>query len=172
MFDSFKSWTKDAGLLDTKNNPTEFGKLMQEIYRNTPSLFWEVIWINLSYSSFIVNRFINQISVGDIFDKRTIADKITTSESVSSLTTLNNAVGALIDMFKSSPIGEDFSQGEVIEKKRIRRSYDDLSLEGLAYSLYLYAEKTIAQNLEFQTFTTLKAIKAHPWNLAYQEMSF
>ena len=141
MFDSFKSWTKDAGLLDTKNSPTEFGKLMQEIYRNTPSLFWEVIWINLSYSSFIVNRFINQISVGDIFDKKTIADKITTSESVSSLTTLNNAVGALMDMLKNTPIGEDFSQGEVIEKKRIRRSYDDLSLEGLAYSLYLYAKK-------------------------------
>ena len=38
---------------------------------------------------------------------------------------------------------------------------------------YIYMlKKTIAQNLEFQTFTTLKAIKAHPWNLAYQEMSF
>ena len=162
MFDSFKSWTKDAGLLDTKNNPTEFGKLMQEIYRNTPSLFWEVIWINLSYSSFIVNRFINQISVGDIFDKRTIADKITTSESVSSLTTLNNAVGALIDMFKSSPIGEDFSQGEVIEKKRIRRSYDDLSLEGLAYSLYLYAEKNDSTEFRVSDLYNTEGYKSAP----------
>ena len=162
MFDSFKSWTKDAGLLDTKNNPTEFGKLMQEIYRNTPSLFWEVIWINLSYSSFIVNRFINQISVGDIFDKRTIADKITTSESVSSLTTLNNAVGALIDMFKSSPIGEDFSQGEVIEKKRIRRSYDDLSLEGLAYSLYLYAKKNDSTEFRVSDLYNTEGYKSAP----------
>lgn len=142
MFDSFKAWTKDAGLLDAKNNPTEFGKLMQGIYKNNPLLFWEVIWINLSYSSFIVNRFISQVSVGNIFDKKYIADRIITTESVSSLTTLNNAVGALMDMFKNSPIGEDFAQGEEFEKKRIRRSYDDLSLEALAYSLYLYAEKT------------------------------
>lgn len=141
MFDSFKAWTKDAGLLDTKNNPTEFGKLMQEIYRDNPSLFWEIIWINLSYSSFIVNRFISQISIGDVFDKKTIADKVSTSESVSSLTTLNNAIGALMDMFKNSPVGDDLVQGEEFDKKRIRRSYDDLSLEALAYSLYLYAEK-------------------------------
>lgn len=162
MFDSFKAWTKDAGLLDTKNNPTEFCKLMQEIYRDNPSLFWEIIWINLSYSSFIVNRFISQISVGDIFDKKTIADKISTSESVSSLTTLNNAIGALMDMFKNSPIGDDLVQGEEFEKKRIRRSYDDLSLEALAYSLYLYAEKNGSKEFRVSDLYNTDGYKSAP----------
>lgn len=162
MFDSFKAWTKDAGLLDSKNNPTEFGKLMQEIYHDNPSLFWEIIWINLSYSSFIVNRFISQVSIGDIFDKKTIADKISTSESVSSLTTLNNAIGALMDMFKNSPIGNDLAQGEELEKKRIRRSYDDLSLEALAYSLYLYAEKNSCKEFRVSDFYNAEGYKSAP----------
>ena len=46
-----------------------------------------------------------------------------------------------MDMFKNSPIGEDLMQGEEFDKKRIRQAYEDLSLEALAYSLYLYGEK-------------------------------
>lgn len=141
MFDSFKAWTKDAGILDSKNKITPLGELFLQIYQEMPSLFWEVVWINLIYSSFIVNRFANQIRPGSSFDKKTLADSISATESVSSLTTLNNAIGALIDMFKNSPIGDDLMQGEEHDKKRIRRAYDDLSLEALAYSLYLYGEK-------------------------------
>ena len=148
MFDSFKAWGKDAGLLDSKNKPTDFGKLMQEIYSDNPSLFWDIIWINLTYSSFIVNRFVTYIKPEGIYDKKLLADIITAQEDVSSLTTLNNAIGALIDMMKNSPLGEEILQGEEFNKKRIRRTYEDLSLEALAYSLYLYSERT--GNLEFR----------------------
>lgn len=141
MFDSFKAWGKDAGLLNAKNQLTSFGELMLKIYSETPILFWEIVWINLTYSSFIVNRFVSRIAPGKSFDKKYLADEISASESVSSLSTLNNAVGALMDMFKNSPIGEDLMQGEELDKKRIRRAYEDLSLEALAYSLYLYGEK-------------------------------
>lgn len=142
MFDSFKSWSKDAGILDTKNRTTTFGELLQTIYQETPSLFWEIVWINLTYSSFIVNRFASLIKPGTAFDKKYLADAINSSESVSSLSTLNNAIGALMDMFKNSPIGDELEQGEEYDKKRIRRAYDDLSIEAVAYSLFLYGEKT------------------------------
>lgn len=141
MFDSFKAWAKDAGMLNAKNQLTPFGELLQKIYSDNPTLFWEIVWINLTYSSFIVNRFVSRITPGTIFDKKNLADEISAVESVSSLTTLNNAIGALIDMFKNSPVGEDLMQGEEIDKKRVRRAYDDLSLEALAYSLYLFGEK-------------------------------
>lgn len=141
MFDSFKAWSKDIGLLDTKNKCTKFGEILQNIYKDNPSLFWEIVWINLTYTSFIVNRFASLIKPGTTFDKKSLADTISASESVSSLTTLNNAVGALIDMLKNSPIGEDLEQGLNNEKKRLRQSYDDLSAEALAYSLYVYGEK-------------------------------
>lgn len=141
MFDSFKAWSKDIGLLDTKNKCTKFGEILQNIYKDNPSMFWEIVWINLTYTSFIVNRFASLIKPGTTFDKKSLADTISASESVSSLTTLNNAVGALIDMLKNSPIGEDLEQGLNNEKKRLRQSYDDLSAEALAYSLYVYGEK-------------------------------
>ena len=141
MFDSFKAWTKDAGILSPKNQLTPFGELLQKIYSDNPTLFWEIVWINLSYSSFIVNRFVSRITPGTTFDKKVLADEISAVESVSSIATLNNAIGALIDMFKNSPIGDNLMQGEVVDKKRVRRAYDDLSLEALAYSLYLFGEK-------------------------------
>lgn len=141
MFDSFKAWCKDAGILDTKNKPTPFGELMQSIYQDNPTLFWEVVWVNLTYSSFIVNRFVKHVLPGVSFDKKTLADSISVAESVSSLTTLNNAIGALLDMFKNSPIGDELIQGEDSGKQRVRHSYDDLSPEALAYSLYLFGEK-------------------------------
>ena len=148
MFDSFKAWSKDIGLLDIKNKCTKFGEILQNIYRENPSLFWEIVWINLTYTSFIVNRFAKLIKPGTTFDKKSLADAISVSESVSSLTTLNNAAGALMDMLKNSPIGEDLEQGLNNEKKRLRHSYDDLSAEALAYSLYVYGEKN--DTLEFR----------------------
>ena len=65
-------------------------------------------------------------------------------------------------MLKNTPIGEDFSQGEVIEKKRIRRSYDDLSLEGLAYSLYLYAEKNDSTEFRVSDLYNTEGYKSAP----------
>lgn len=141
MFDSFKAWAKDAGILDAKNHITPFGEIMNGIYSDNPTLFWEIIWINLTYSSFIVNRFTSFVKPGTTFDKKYLVELISASESVSSITTLNNAAGALVDMLKNSPIGEELEQGVAVEKKYRRREYNDLSVEALAYSLYLYGEK-------------------------------
>lgn len=141
MFDSFKSWGKDIGILDPKNHITEFGKLLQNIYLETPSLFWEIVWVNLTYTSFIVNRFVKFVKPGQTYDKKSLVEAISLKESVSSLTTLKNAAGALIDLMKTSPIGDELLQGEEASKVRHRSSYNDLSLEALAYSLYVYGEK-------------------------------
>lgn len=141
MFDSFKAWGKDAGILDSKNRITPLGELLISIYPDNATLFWEIVWINLTYSSFIVNRFADYIRPEVSYDKKKLAETISLAESVSSLTTLNNAIGALMDMMKNSPIGDDLMQGEEKGKQRIRKAYEDLSPEALAYSLYLFAEK-------------------------------
>lgn len=94
---------------------------MNGIYSDNPTLFWEIIWINLTYSSFIVNRFTSFVKPGTTFDKKYLVELISASESVSSITTLNNAAGALVDMLKNSPIGEELEQGVAVEKKYRRR---------------------------------------------------
>lgn len=162
MFDSFKAWGKDIGLLDSKNRITEFGNLLKTIYLENPSLFWEVVWINLSYSSFIVNRFIETVRPGQTFDKKSLVETISLNESVSSINTLSNAAGALIDMLKNSPIGEEMLQGEDAGKSRRRLAYDDLSLEALAYSLYLYGEKNETQEFRVSDLYSSSGYKSAP----------
>ena len=141
MFEAFKSWAKDAGLFDSKNRLTALGKLLMDTYRDNPLLFWEIIWINLTHSSFIVNRFTDLIKPGTYFDKKSLVETISANECVSSLSTLGNAAAALIDLLKNSPVGADLEQGEEADNKRVRRAYNDLSTTALAYSLYLYGEK-------------------------------
>ena len=162
MFDSFKAWSKDAGLLDQKNKITPLGELLVSIYQDNPTLFWEVMWINLTYTSFIVNRFVDYIRPGLSYDKKSLADTISLTESVSSLTTLNNAIGALLDMMKNSPIGYDLMQGEENGKQRIRRAYDELSPEALAYSLYLFAEKNDTREFRVSDLYNPEALKSAP----------
>ena len=57
-------------------------------------------------------------------------------------TTFEYSLGALFNMFASSPIGEQFGQRIEMSKNTYTRNlYDDLSREALAYSLYKYAEQ-------------------------------
>ena len=162
MFDSFKTWGKDIGILDPKNRITEFGKLLQIIYLETPSLFWEVVWVNLTYSSFIVNRFVEAVKPGQTYDKKSLVETISLKESVSSITTLKNAAGALIDLMKTSPIGDELLQGEESGKLRERISYNDLSLEALAYSLYVYGEKYETREFRVSDLYNSKGYKSAP----------
>lgn len=159
MFDSFKTWCKDAGILDAKNKPTHLGELLQTIYSDSPSLFWEVVWINLSYSSFIVNRFNSLIKPDTMYDKKFLVDTISAMESVSSLSTLGNAASALMDMLKTTPIGDELEQAESQDKKFFRRPYNDLSVEALAYSLYLYGEKNDTKEFRVSDFYNAEEAK-------------
>ena len=58
-----------------------------------------------------------------------------------SLSTIENAAIAFVDMVRKSPVGEDLCQG--IEHGRDgmeRNAYEDLSVEAVAYSLFRYAK--------------------------------
>lgn len=140
MYDAFKRWAKDAHILDGKNNITPFGNLLKSLYTDNPTLVWEIIWINLSYNSFIVNKFISDTVFNKTFYLNTVKEAILEKENVSSVSTLNNACVALFDMFGKSPIGEDLMQAMEDDKAKIRRQYDDLSPEATAYSILKYTE--------------------------------
>lgn len=140
MYDAFKRWGKDAQLLDSKNELTDLGKLLHEIYNNNPSLVWEILWINLSYNSFIVNRFCSLVPFHKSFTSKSIQEDILAIENVSSAATLSNACVALYDFLDKSPIGEDCAQGISDGRQKIRKSHDYLSIEAIAYSLFKYAE--------------------------------
>lgn len=140
MYEAFKRWGKDALILDSKNELTELGSTLKDIYSDNPTLVWEIIWINLSYNSFIVDRFCANVPVGRQFNSRTLLDAILEKESVNAVSTLNNACLALLDLLDKTPVGEDLQQGEERDKMKVRTPYSDLSAEAIAYSLFKYGE--------------------------------
>lgn len=139
--DAMKAWLRDAEITDAKNKVTQLGHTLQAIYQNNPILFWEIAYINLSYNSYIVNWFCSNVGVGQVYNKKVFKEEIANQGFTGSLSTVENAASAFIDMAKKSPIGEDMCQGVLQGKDGLKRdAYDDLSLEAVAYSLYRYAK--------------------------------
>ncbi len=137
---SVKAWLKDSLFIDEKARITPFGEYLASIYQDNPDLIWEVIWTNLSCYSPLVQWFINNVKTESSYSKNSLLD-LYGEQYQEGKTTFEYALGALFNLFASSPIGEQFSQKIELSKTEYKRSaYNDLSREAIAYSLYKYAE--------------------------------
>lgn len=133
---------RDAEITDLKNNLTEQGALMQTIYAENPSLFWEIAFINLSYNSYIVKWFCNNIAPSQTYNAKVIKEEISNQGFSGSISTIGNAATALCDLMKKAPIGVDCQQGVDFGKEGLcRKEYDDISIEAVAYSIYKFAKE-------------------------------
>ena len=140
--DSFKAWMRDAEITDSKNNLTEQGALMQAIYADNPSLFWEITFINLSYNSYIVRWFCNNINVNQTYNAKVIKEEISNQGFSGSISTIGNAAIALCNLMKKAPIGDDCQQGIDLGKEGLyRKGHEDISIEAVVYSIYKYAQE-------------------------------
>lgn len=153
--DGFKAWLKDAEINDAKNKLTRFGELLQQIYVDDVNLTWELILTNLSYNSFIVNWFVNNVKIGQEFDRKILEGLLNEQGYSSKGKTVANAVAALVQTFEYSPLGEMFNMSVSSEnKKSVRQPYQEITNAGLAYSLYKYAEKKNVRSLRVSDFFT------------------
>lgn len=151
--DGFKAWLKDAEINDAKNKLTKFGEFIQRIYQDEESLTWELILTNLSYNSFIVKWFLNNIPVGKEFDRKALETLINEQGYSAKGKTVSNAVAAFIQTLDYSPLGEVLKLGVPTDSKtRIREFYEEVSNAGLAYNLYKYAEHRGVHNLKVSDF--------------------
>ena len=139
---SLKAWLKDAELIDKDNNATELAKTLAnpDIMANYPNLAWEIVWINLSYNSFIVNWFTQNITTSIDCSQKVFEEMIKEQYDSYKDKTIHNAVYQLRRTLKESPIGSSLQQYIELTKDTFRRGiYEDLSCEAVAYSLYKYA---------------------------------
>ncbi len=151
--DGFKAWLKDSEVIDTKNALTPFGEFVKDNYVDDMNMVWELLTINLSIHSFIVNWFVNTVSVGTAFDRQRLNDMLSEEETGASPKTRENAVAALLQLFSYSPLGGEFYFAEEIDgKKYIRREYKDVSETAIAYSLFKYSEMTGIRSLRVEDF--------------------
>jgi 3''-phosphoadenosine 5''-phosphosulfate sulfotransferase (PAPS reductase)/FAD synthetase and related enzymes len=151
---AMKNWLRDAEIIDGKNNLTELGKLLSEIYQDRQRLVWEIIWINLTYNSFISQWFSARIKINTVFTKLLLNEMLQNEfPNVYSDRTVKNSLDALIRTFKESPIGNSFNMCVSQDKDSlIRLSYEDLSEEAIAYSIYKYAEAHNTKMLRVSEF--------------------
>ena len=151
---SFKAWLKDAEIIDSKNVLTEFGEFCVENMVNDSDLVWSLIWTNISYNSELAGWYVNNIRVGQPFDRVKLSelsyDYFTTSFSKS---TIDYAFQALLQVFNYSPIGENLMQGVSFDKKQlVRKEFTDISEIAVAYSIYKFSESIGATSLRVEDF--------------------
>lgn len=151
---SFIKWLVHAGILnDAKNKQlTELGKLLLHIYQNNPSLVWEIIWINLTYSSPIIKWYSQAVPFSKEIEDNQLRALAKNDFPESSDTTIKNIVYAMLRTLKESPIGKDLGQYVSTDKQKfIRYPASDISLEAFAYTLYRYGEYSDTQELRVST---------------------
>jgi 3'-phosphoadenosine 5'-phosphosulfate sulfotransferase (PAPS reductase)/FAD synthetase/ferredoxin len=152
---SLKAWLRDAEIIDDKNNVTELGQILAnpDVVLNYPNLVWEIVWINLSYNSFIVKWFAQNIKLGMVCSQKSLEVMIHEQYPVYKEKTVHNAVYQLRRTLKESPIGTILSQHTEVNKDSFKREgFEDLSPEAVAYSLYKYAQSKGIYNLRIHDF--------------------
>lgn len=150
MFKSFEKWGKEAGLIDRNNCLIpEISKFI-ELGADNPML-WGYIYANIAYNSSIFNWYIRntyfdteyqvsdlQIMLGDDYSE----------------TTKKNALSAMKETLKASPIGWLIGQGECSMKGKVvisirKNGWTEPEPLSILYSLYLFAEHHDGGNYNF-----------------------
>ena len=161
MVPACTNWFREAEILTEKDKHiTEEGKILQQVYLKTPKTVWEILWINLSENSQIVQFYTSTVKFDNPYTKAELLEyMIVRFEGINS-NTLKNPLGALCNMFgitEHTIIGDQLQQGKIIAKGKTvesvtRNAHNEISLVGLAYSLYRYAERKKRYSLNVSEF--------------------
>lgn len=100
------NWLREAELVDLKDKKvTRMAEVLKPIYITNPLLVWEIIWINLSFNSAIVNWYVNSVKVNVAYEKQELVELIKDEFPKLKEATLKNPIDALINTFANSPLG-------------------------------------------------------------------
>ena len=153
---SFKTWLRDAEIIDSKPEVTPLGKLLSEIREDNPILMWEIIHINLCYNNPLMRWFISEINFTNAISRKELETLILDYfNGAFSDTSIKYALQSLMQVFKYSPIGTDFEQLVPTDAKATtysRNPYNDLSSEAVAYSIYKYSSSIDADMVRVSDF--------------------
>lgn len=100
------NWLREAELVDGKDKRvTKLAKLLQPVYETNPLIVWQIIWINLSFNSAIVNWYVNAIRSEKEYSKQELVELLKEEYPTLKGATLKNPIDALVNMFCNSPLG-------------------------------------------------------------------
>ena len=147
------NWLREAELVEPKEKrTTELAQLLKPIYRSNPELVWQIVWINLSFNSAIVNWYANNIKSEVEYTKQEMVELLKETYPTLKGATLKNPVDALVNTFSNSPLGtvdvnddKSLKVGLLTKKgvavKTVRKyGTSRISSIAVAYMLYKNAE--------------------------------
>jgi phosphoadenosine phosphosulfate reductase len=148
QYDALKVWLREAGLLvpatkgEKSGMPTELFEKLKPFGPYSTSV-WAVIWANLAYNSIITRWYMLSVPPGEVYEKNDLIFMLGDDYSQS---TRDNAVTALLETFRHSPIGSVLKQGIPVQVggswRFAKDGWETPEATAILYSLYLYAEKT------------------------------
>lgn len=148
QYDSLKVWLREGGLLtvsgkgDKSGIPTPLFDKVQPLGAGNP-LTWAIIWTNLAYNSIIVKWYMLNAPTGEVYEKNDLIFLLGDDYSKS---TRDNAVTALLETFRHSPIGTVLKQGIPIPSgnsyKFSKQGWNTPDAVAILYALYVWAEAT------------------------------
>ena len=148
QYDSLKVWLRESGLLTASGKGEKSGVTtplfdkIQPLGAGNP-LTWAIIWTNLAYNSIIVKWYMLNAPAGEIYEKNDLIFLLGDDYSKS---TRDNAVTALLETFRHSPIGTVLKQGIPIPSgnsfKFSKQGWNTPDAVAILYALYMWAEAT------------------------------
>lgn len=164
QYDGLKVWLKESNLLIANKDKTLSTTPLFDKLKNFGSynpFTWAVIWANLCYNSTICRWYCLNAELGATYEKGDLVVMLGDSYSKSNR---ENAITALTETLRQSPIGSALKQGLPIELTKntfsyLREGWDYPDAVALLYALYLYAEHTGRKTF---TFTELANAHANP----------
>ena len=167
QYDALKGWLKEAGFLmpagkgERSGMPTELFEKIEPLGPYNP-LVWAIIWTNLAYNSVICKWYMLYVPVGETYEKSDLVFMLGDDYSVS---TRDNAVTALLQTFKDSPIGAKLKQGIGNQMgatyKYTKKGWENPDAIAVLYSLYKWAEAT--ETYTFSLRQMIEARKSEKW---------
>lgn len=164
QYEGLKAWLKESGLLvANKDKSLSETALFEKLRPFGPydPFTWAIIWANLANNSVISKWYCLNAEPGATYEKADLVVMIGESYSKSNR---ENAITALAETLRQSPIGSALKQGIPIELTRntysyYREGWDHPDAVALLYALYLYAECVGRRTF---TFTELMNAHANP----------
>ena len=164
QYEGLKAWLKESDLLivnkeKTLSTTVLFDKLKR--FGSYNPFTWAIIWANLAYNSVITRWYCLNAEPGATYEKGDLVVMLGDNYSRSNR---ENAITALTETLRQSPIGSALKQGLPIELTKntfsyLREGWDYPDAVALLYALYLYAEHTGRRTF---TFTELANAHANP----------
>lgn len=164
QYEGLKVWLKEANLLvankDKSLSETSLSEKLKSFGPYNP-FTWSVIWANLAYNSVITKWYCLNTEAGATYEKGDLVVMIGENYSKSNR---ENAITALTETLRQSPIGAVLKQGVPIEITKnsysyFREGWDYPHAVAILYALYLYAEHTGRRTF---TFSELANARKNP----------